>query len=67
MRNAIKLLTLLGLFGAGITACSKPSSPDQNILIDTNVPADADIEALPPDEGNGVSADEIGNSASNTL
>ncbi|MGH6706417.1 MAG: hypothetical protein ACREBP_03345 [Sphingomicrobium sp.] len=65
MQNAIKTLTIIGLAAIGLAACSKQSSPDQNILIDTNVPAGAEIEALPPDEGNGAPVEEPATNAGN--
>lgn len=34
-------------------ACGE-KAPDQNYLIDTNVPANAQYEALPPDESAGI-------------
>jgi hypothetical protein len=67
MQNAIRTVTLIGLAAAGLAACGKAPSEDQNILIDTNVPADAEIEALPPDEGNGAPVEEVDDNATNTL
>lgn len=52
---------VLALVGAALGACSEQATPDQNVLIDTNIPADAEFEALPPDETSGIPADELGN------
>ena len=51
MHDAIKLI-LTGAFAAPILAgCSGETNPDQNVVITENIPADAEIEALPADEG----------------
>jgi len=67
MRAALQLLTFAGLAVAG-AACHKQQSPaaEQNIVIDSgNVPANADIEALPADESSGTSANELANGNDN--
>ena len=61
MPNA-KPAIVLALVGAALGACSEQAKPDQNVLIDTNIPADAEFEALPPDESSGMTADELSNS-----
>lgn len=51
MHDAIKLI-LTGAFAAPLLAgCSGEPNPEQNVIITENVPADAEIEALPADEG----------------
>ncbi len=52
-------LTLLAIAFAAAAAC-RPSASDQNIMIDNNVAANADIELLPPDES---SAANVANGA----
>jgi len=51
-----------------MAACGKEQrSQDQNIVIDSgNIPANADIEALPPDESSGTSTEELANGADDT-
>lgn len=56
MPAAIERLTLLALCAAGLVSCGEQGG-DQNILIATNVPADAEVETLPPDESAAVPAD----------
>lgn len=51
MRDAIRLI-LLGAFAApAMVGCSDEPNPNQNVIITENVPADAEVEALPVDEG----------------
>ena len=51
MRDAIRLI-LLGAFTVpAVAACSGEPNPNQNVVITDNVPADAEVEALPVDEG----------------
>ena len=66
MRNAAKILILgVGLVGFG--ACHrqpKPQVDNQEMSIESNVaegqiPANADIETLPPDESSGTSSREL--------
>lgn len=63
MRDAIERHILIGLCAAGLAACNAEPSSNQDILIDTNVPADAEFETLPPDESSGTPAEELDNSA----
>lgn len=63
MRNVTRLVALgTMLFMA---ACQKKQpEQEQNIIVDSgNVPANADIEALPPDESSGTSTEELANGA----
>jgi len=60
MPNAKPLI--LGALAA-LAACSGQSNPDQNVVITDNVPAGADVEALPPDESSGTPTDELENGA----
>ena len=63
MPNAKPLI--IASLGA-LAACSGQSNPDQNVIITDNVPADADIEAVPPDESSGIPTDELENGADNS-
>jgi len=67
MRAATNLL-LLTAATLLVAACGKEQrSQDQNIVIDSgNIPANADIEALPPDESSGTSTEELANGADDT-
>ena len=62
-RNFLLASAALGL----LAACKKQEpSQDQNLIIDSgNIPANADIEALPPDESSGTSTDELENGSDN--
>jgi hypothetical protein len=53
MHDAIKLIVAAGLAVPALGGCSGEPNPDQNVVITENVPADAEIEALPVDEGGG--------------
>jgi hypothetical protein len=50
-----------------IAGCQKAQQqPDnQNIIISNEVPANADIETLPPDESAGTPADQLENGSDN--
>jgi hypothetical protein len=65
MPNAHKVfLTAIGL--AALAACQKQPQPEQNIVIDTNAAmANADIEALPPDESSDTPSNELINGTDN--
>ena len=60
-----KLTKLLVLGGAALTvaACQKNQS-DQNIAVD-NIAANADVEALPPDESSDTPSNELMNGTDN--
>ena len=62
MPDAIKLILLAAFAAPVLAGCSGEPNPDQNVVITENVPADAEIEALPVDEG-GVAMDDPGNDA----
>lgn len=51
MRDVIKLILFSAVTAPAMAACSGEPNPDQNVIITENVPADAEIEALPVDEG----------------
>ncbi|MEO6198914.1 MAG: hypothetical protein ABIO68_03105 [Sphingomicrobium sp.] len=51
---------MIGLTLAATLAGCNDKAPDKNFLIDTNVPADAEFESLPPDESSGVSVADNG-------
>ena len=61
MRAMSKFLILSGALAA-LAACKEQS--DQNIAID-NLAANADVEALPPDESSGTSSNELMNGSDN--
>jgi hypothetical protein len=56
MPNAAKTAALAFL----LAACSKQPS-DQNIVVDNGIPANAEIETLPPDESDVTSSNELVN------
>jgi hypothetical protein len=65
MRNAASIL-VLALSALGLVACSKPSSQagNQDISVEGNLaygqlPANAEIETLPPDESSETSSNEL--------
>ena len=62
MRKVTKLLSVSGAILA-VAACQKNQS-DQNIAVD-NIAANADVEALPPDESSGTPSNELINGADN--
>jgi len=64
MPNA-RLIILVAGASAVIGACSKQTTPDQNVLIDTTIPANAEIEALPPDESSGTPPGDVANAEGN--
>lgn len=66
MPNARKFM-VLALGVAALAACNKqPQQPEQNIVIDTNAAmANADIEALPPDESSETPSNELVNGSDN--
>ena len=54
---------LIGLCAGALVACNAEPASNQDILIDTNVPADAEFETLPPDESSGTPAEDLDNEA----
>ena len=60
MSNAAKTIGLAFL----LAACSKQPS-DQNIVVDNGIPANADIEMLPPDESSATPSNELVNGDDN--
>jgi hypothetical protein len=64
MGNVWKVLVLAGaaLAAAG---CHSQQQEDQNIVITNEMPANAEIEALPPDESSGTTTNELENGADN--
>ncbi len=63
MRDATKLLLAL-IAAAALAGCNKPAA-ENNVAIDINNAAPADIEALPPDESSETSSNELVNGADN--
>ncbi|MFL6745522.1 MAG: hypothetical protein ACJ8D5_03400 [Sphingomicrobium sp.] len=61
MRAATLAVSLIALAAA---ACQQDRS-DQNIAMDNGMPANADIEALPPDESSATPSDELANGSDN--
>jgi hypothetical protein len=61
MRIATKFLVLGGALAA-VAACKEQS--DQNIAVD-NLAANADVEALPPDESSETPSNELMNGSDN--
>jgi hypothetical protein len=61
MRIATKFLVLGGVVAA-LAACKQQS--DQNIAVD-NIAANADVEALPPDESSTTTSNELINGTDN--
>ena len=66
MPDAIRRYILICLCAGGLAACNSEPATNQDILIDTNVPADAEFETLPPDEGSGTPAEELDNESATT-
>ena len=67
MRAALTLL-ILAASAAAVGGCHKADQQgqDQNIVIDDgNIPANADIEALPADESSGTPTNELVTGADN--
>ena len=64
MGNVSKTLLLAGamLTAAG---CHSQQQNDQNIVITNEIPANAEIEALPPDESSGTTTNELANGEDN--
>ena len=63
MRSELKAILLAGV--ALTAACQKQGQQDQNIVITNEILANADIEALPPDESSGTSTNELANGEDN--
>jgi hypothetical protein len=55
------------LIGAALTvaACQK-NQPEQNATITNNVPDNADVETLPPDESSETPSNELANGVDNS-
>lgn len=62
MRSATRSLLLIGT-ALAMAACQQKQS-EQNIAMD-NLAANADIEALPPDESSGTPSNELVNGVDN--
>ena len=63
MRVATFTFALVALATA---ACRQQDQSGQNIAVDNNNMANADIEALPPDESSATPTNELENGAANT-
>ena len=64
MGNVSKTL-LLASAALAVTGCKGQPQEDQNIVITNEMPANAEIEALPPDESSGTTTHELENGADN--
>lgn len=58
------VMTLL-LAGTALTVACQKKQADQNIVITNNIPADADIETLPPDESSETPSNELATGTDN--
>ncbi len=59
-------LILVAGAALAISACGKGNqADDQNLVITNEVPANAEIETLPPDESTGTPADQLENGSDN--
>jgi hypothetical protein len=63
MRAGFKIMLMAAI--ALTAACQKQPPADQNIIMDNGVMANADIEAVPPDESSGTSTNELANGNDN--
>jgi hypothetical protein len=61
MRAAVMALMLAS---AALAGCQKKQA-EENIVITNEIPANADVEALPPDESVGTPTEELANGADN--
>jgi len=67
MRNAARILMVCTAAAAVLAACSKPqqqTAQNDNLSLESNLangqlPPNADIETLPPDESSGTSSGEL--------
>lgn len=66
MRDAIRLILLSAFTAPALAGCSSEPNPNQNVMITENVPADAEVEALPVDEG-GTPEPEANSAGDETL
>ena len=64
MANVSKML-LLGGAALAAAGCNRQQQSDQNIVITNEIPANAEIEALPPDESSGTTTNELANGDDN--
>ena len=63
MRAGLKTMLLAGV--ALAAACHKQPQTEQNIIIDNADMANADIEALPPDESSATPSNQLANGEDN--
>jgi uncharacterized lipoprotein YajG len=64
MRGATKIL-LFAAATLALAGCHKQPPQNQNIIVDNNLPANADVEALPQDESSEISSNELANGDDN--
>ena len=63
MRAVIKTILLAAV--ALTAACQKQPQVEQNIIIDNGIMANAEIEALPPDESSATPSNQLANGDDN--
>ena len=52
----------VAIVGLALLACHEQQpQQDQNVVITNDIPGNADIETLPPDESTGTTDNEVGN------
>lgn len=63
----MRIATMIALVTAvaALPACKNDQAQDQNIVMDNGVMANADIEALPPDESSATPSNELASGADN--
>jgi hypothetical protein len=55
----------LAIAALALAGCHKQPQEDQNIAVTNEIPGNADIETLPPDESAGTPADQLENGSDN--
>ena len=65
MPNADRLI-IAAVAAAALAGCSQGKQPpEQNIVMDNEVDANAQIETLPPDESSAIPSNQLANGADN--
>jgi len=65
MQNADRLI-IAGIAAAALAGCNQGKQPpEQNIVMDNEVDANAQIETLPPDESSAIPSNQLANGADN--
>lgn len=63
--RAATMILLPGAAALALPACQKQPAQDQNIVMDNGTMANADIEALPPDESSATPSNQLINGEDN--